>query len=122
MTYDVIVIGGGQAGLSVGYYLKEKDKSFLILDEQAHAGDSWKKRYDSLVLFTPRKYSSLPGLSLNGDPDGYPTKDEIASYLFIYKNEFKLPVINRSKVTKLEKAGLLFQIHVSSGKTYQPHK
>ncbi|WP_437182760.1 FAD-dependent oxidoreductase [Shouchella patagoniensis] len=54
MTYDVVVIGGGQAGLSVGYYLKQQGKSFLILDEKGDVGDSWKKRYDSLVLFTPR--------------------------------------------------------------------
>lgn len=119
MTYDVVVIGGGQAGLSIGYYLKQQGKSFLILDEQGDVGDSWKKRYDSLVLFTPRNYSSLPGLTLKGDPNGYPTKDDVATYLSLYKNEFKLPVSNQSKVTKLEKVELLFHIHVSCGKTYQ---
>ncbi|WYU52199.1 NAD(P)-binding protein [Bacillus sp. FSL K6-0047] len=59
MEYDVVVIGGGQAGLAVGYYLKKQKQPFLILDEQNEAGDSWRKRYDSLVLFTPRCYSKV---------------------------------------------------------------
>ncbi|TES47061.1 NAD(P)/FAD-dependent oxidoreductase [Halalkalibacterium halodurans] len=84
MDYDVLVIGGGQAGLAVGYYLKKEQFQFLILDEQERTGDSWRNRYDSLVLFTPRSYGALPGLALNGDPNGFPTKDEIADYLQNY--------------------------------------
>src|SRR5690625_5638628 len=62
--YNTIVIGAGQAGLAMGYYLKHSDHSFLILDENQEVGEVWGRRYDSLVLFTPRSFSSLPGLEL----------------------------------------------------------
>lgn len=76
--YDTIVIGGGQAGLSMGYYLKQSNQNFLILDKGFEIGAVWRNRYDSLTLFTPRMYSSLPGLPLEGDKQGFPSKDEIA--------------------------------------------
>ena len=66
MKYDVIVIGGGQAGLSMGYYLRQTNLSFLILDKGERIGEVWRNRYESLRLFTPRAYSSLPGLALKG--------------------------------------------------------
>ncbi|MFS0728337.1 flavin-containing monooxygenase [Paenibacillus sp. 1P07SE] len=119
MEYDVIVIGGGQAGLATGYYLKQKQKTFLILDEREKTGDSWQNRYDSLVLFTPRSYSALPGLDLNGDPWGYPTKDEIAQYLHTYAARFELPILHNRKVEKLHKAGAQFIITAQSGDTYK---
>ena len=90
--YDVIVIGGGQAGLSMGYYLKETNLSFLILDKEERIGGAWKQRYDSLTLFTPRSYSSLPGLALDGNRSDYPTKDDIADYLSLYARAFGLPL------------------------------
>lgn len=74
MSYDVIIIGGGQAGLAMGYFLKKSGLSFLIVEKETSIGESWRKRYDSLTLFTPRFYSSLPGFPLYGDLDGYPTK------------------------------------------------
>lgn len=58
MVYDVVVIGGGQAGLAMGYFLKQTSLKFVILDNQERTGDVWRKRYDSLVLFTPRSYSN----------------------------------------------------------------
>ncbi len=81
---DVLVIGGGQAGLAMGYCLKQAGLCFHIVERNPRLGDSWRNRYDSLVLFTPRSYSALPGLHLQGDPDGYPTKDEMADYLERY--------------------------------------
>jgi putative flavoprotein involved in K+ transport len=86
MIYDVIVIGAGQAGLSMGYYLKQTNLQFLILEKGREIGESWKSRYDSLTLFTPRPYSSLPGLSLKGEEKQYPTKDEICDYLSLFAN------------------------------------
>lgn len=65
--YETIIIGAGQAGISIGYYLKKTSKKFLILDKSSEIGESWKERYDSLVLFTPRMYSSLPGMEMAGD-------------------------------------------------------
>src|SRR6478736_6342075 len=73
--YNTIVIGAGQAGLAIGYYLKQKSLSFLIIDSNSRVGDSWRHRYDSLTLFTPRSHSALPGMNVEGSPHGYPNKD-----------------------------------------------
>jgi cation diffusion facilitator CzcD-associated flavoprotein CzcO len=81
---EIIIVGAGQAGLSMGYWLKRKPRSFLLLEAGQRLGESWRQRYDSLVLFTPRRYSALPGLAFPGDPEGRPTKDEMAGYLQTY--------------------------------------
>ena len=108
--YDVIIIGAGQAGLSMGYYLKKTNLSFLILDKGARIGEVWKNRYDSLKLFTPHEYSSLPGLALEGIQNDYPTKDDIAHYLSTYANTFKLPVKLKVAVQGIHKTESGFQI------------
>jgi putative flavoprotein involved in K+ transport len=110
MIYDVIVIGAGQAGLSMGYFLSKSKLNFLILDAHNRVGDTWRNRYDSLLLFTPRSYSSLPGLALKGDPKGFPTKDEIADYLEHYAEELELPIKLNIKVEKVSKVDHLFSI------------
>jgi putative flavoprotein involved in K+ transport len=89
---DILVVGAGQAGLAIGYHLQQAGYRFQLVDRNVRVGDSWRNRYDSLVLFTPRAYSALPGLPVPGDPDGYPTKDEIADYLEQYAAHFDLPV------------------------------
>ncbi|SHM47520.1 flavin-containing monooxygenase [Gracilibacillus kekensis] len=101
--YKVIIVGAGQAGIAMGYYLMRENISFVILDKKERVGDSWRNRYDSLVLFTPRNYSSLPGLNMKGAPDKYPTKDEIAKYLEDYVSHFQLPVRYNVRVEKLTK-------------------
>jgi putative flavoprotein involved in K+ transport len=101
--YDVIIIGAGQAGLSMGYYLKQTNLSFLILDKGESIGEVWKNRYDSLELFTPCAYSSLPGLQLEGPQNEYPTKDDIANYLSTYAYRFKLPVKLKIVVQEIHK-------------------
>jgi len=92
MIYDVIIIGAGQSGLTMGYYLKQTNLKFLILDKGNAIGEVWRNRYDSLTLFTPNVYSSLPGLKLEGIQAHYPTKDHIADYLSRYTKTFSLPV------------------------------
>ena len=89
---DVLVIGGGQAGLAMGHELRTVGLRYQILERHSRVGDSWRQRYDSLLLFTPRSYSALPGLAVPGDPDGYPGKSEIADYLESYVAHFALPV------------------------------
>ena len=75
--YDVAVVGGGQAGLAIGYWLAQQRRSFVILEGGDSVATAWRNRWDSLVLFTSRRYDALPGLAFAGDPDGYPTRDEV---------------------------------------------
>ncbi len=102
-TLDVLVIGAGQAGLALGAQLKGTPLSFGLVERHARVGDSWRKRYASLVLFTPRAYSALPGLAVPGNPDGFPTKDEMADYLETYANHFDLPVLLGTGIRRLER-------------------
>ena len=104
-----IVIGGGQAGLSVGYHLAKRGINFLILDANNRIGDAWRKRWDSLRLFTPGRYVELPGMRFQGK-EAFPTKDQVADYLEFYAEQFKLPVQCGVKVDRLSKAGDHFLI------------
>jgi putative flavoprotein involved in K+ transport len=90
--FDAIVIGGGQAGLAAGYHLRRHGLAFVILDAGAHVGDAWRSRWDSLRLFTPVRYDSLPGMPFPGDRHTFPTKDQVADYLDAYAWYFDLPV------------------------------
>jgi putative flavoprotein involved in K+ transport len=99
---DVLVIGAGQAGLAMAYQLRSTGLRYGVVDGHSRVGDSWRQRYDSLVLFTPRSYSALPGLAVAGDPNGYPTKDEIADYLESYAAHFALPIQLNAGVRSLD--------------------
>lgn len=103
---DVAVIGGGQAGLSVGYHLALQGiRNFVILDANARVGDSWRQRWDSLRLFTPARYDGLDGMPFPAPPLHWPTKDEMADYLEAYARKFQLPVRNGVRVDGLSKDG-----------------
>lgn len=82
-----VVIGGSQAGLAVGYHLGKRHLPFVILDENERIGDAWRKRWDSLRLFTPGRYDALPGMPFPGPSSRYPTKDETAAYLEAYARD-----------------------------------
>jgi putative flavoprotein involved in K+ transport len=116
--YDVIVIGAGQAGLAVGHFLSQSDQSFVLLDAQEEVGDNWKKRYQSLVLFTPRQFCSLPGMPFPGDPSGHPTKAEVVEYLKAYAERFQLPIHFRTRVLSLKQIGDAFIIFTNHGSYY----
>jgi len=103
--FDVIVIGGGQAGLATGYHLKKLGLDFVILDAGARVGDAWRKRWDSLHLFTPARYDSLEGMPFPGSPERFPTKDEMADYLESYAAHFDLPVMHGIRVERLSRDG-----------------
>ena len=105
-----VVIGGSQSGLAVGYYLKQLGLPFVILDENDRIGDAWRKRWDSLRLFTPGRYDGLPGMPFPGSPSSYPTKDEAADYLDAYARQFALPFRSGVKVDKLSAAGDRFEV------------
>src|SRR5262245_41739112 len=100
---DVIVIGGGQAGLVTGYYLARRGLRFVILDAHARIGDGWRTRWDSLRLFTPAKYDALPGLPFPAPPRSFPTKDQMADYLEHYAATFDLPVVTSVKVERVHR-------------------
>jgi len=101
--YNVIVIGAGQAGLSVGYFLKKNNIDFLILDANERVGDSWRNRWDTLRLFTPARFNGLAGMPFPSDPNYFPTKDEMGDYLEEYAQHFELPVRNNIKVDGLSR-------------------
>jgi len=102
---ETIVIGGGQAGLAVGYHLAKRHLPFLILDANQRVGDAWRNRWDSLRLFNPARYAGLPGLAFPARGDSFPTKDQMADYLANYAKRFVLPVRNGIKVDRLWKEG-----------------
>ncbi|MBT2548139.1 NAD(P)/FAD-dependent oxidoreductase [Arthrobacter sp. ISL-65] len=107
---DTVIIGAGQAGLALGYYLAQQHRDFVILDAGTRVGDAWRTRWDSLRLFTPAKYDGLPGLHFPGDPLAFPTKDEQAAYLEDYASRFHLPVRPNTAVTRVSHAGQRFQV------------
>ena len=90
--FETVIIGGGQAGLAVGYHLARRERSVVIVDANQRIGDSWRERWDSLRVFTPARYDALPGWSFPAPRWSYPTKDEVADYLESYATRFGLPV------------------------------
>jgi putative flavoprotein involved in K+ transport len=112
---DVLIIGAGQAGLAMGYHLRQTPLRFQLVESNARLGDSWRQRYDSLVLFTPRMYSALPGLALAGDPEGYADKDELADYLEGYARHFDLLVTLGTSIQRLERQNGHFAAATSDG-------
>src|SRR5215831_19913720 len=98
---DVIVVGGGQAGLAMGWHLARHHLRFVVLEAAPEIGHSWRSRWDSLTLFTPAQYDALPGMPFPGPPDTYPTKDPVADYLRDYATAFNLPVRLNARITHL---------------------
>jgi putative flavoprotein involved in K+ transport len=98
-----LVIGGGQAGLATGYHLARRGIEFRILDASRRVGDTWRHRWDSLRLFTPARFDSLPGLPFPAPPHSFPTKDEFADYLERYARHFDLPVATGTRVESLRR-------------------
>jgi putative flavoprotein involved in K+ transport len=100
---ETVIVGGGQAGLAVGYHLAQRHRPFVILDANERTGDSWRKRWDSLRLFTPAYLNALPGLKFPGPRHRPSTKDEMADYLEAYAARFDLPVRMGSYVNSVTK-------------------
>lgn len=102
--FDTVIVGGGQAGLSVGYHLARLGRSFVILDEHQRTGDGWRERYDSLRLYSPAKYDGLPGMAFPAPPYTFPSGHQMADYLEAYAAQMELPVAHGVKVDGLWQA------------------
>ena len=98
---DTVIVGAGQAGLATGYYLAAQGRDFVIIDGHERVGEAWRRRWDSLRLFTPAAYDGLPGMPFPAPPHNYPTKDDMAAYLEAYAARFSLPLVLRTVVTRL---------------------
>jgi putative flavoprotein involved in K+ transport len=107
---NTVVIGAGQAGLSTGYHLKRHGVPFVILDAEARIGDVWRRRWDSLRLFTPARYAGLDGMRFPAPSHYFPTKDEMADFLESYARTFALPVRPNTRVERVSRPGDRFLI------------
>lgn len=104
-SVDVVIIGAGESGLAAGYYARAAGLDAVILEAAEVAGSAWLDRYDSLVLYTPRRFSSLPGLSMPGRPNGFPGRDEVAAYLRDYAERMHLDIAYGQSVRRMTLAG-----------------
>jgi putative flavoprotein involved in K+ transport len=111
---NTVVIGAGQAGLSAGYHLQQKRVSFVILDASERVGDVWRKRWDSLRLFTPAKFAGLDGMAFPAPPDSFPTKDEMGDFLEAYARRFALPLRLGVRVDRVSRQGDRFLVVAGS--------
>ena len=102
---NTVVIGAGQAGLSVGYHLRQRDVPFVILDAGERVGDQWRHRWDSLRLFTPARFAGLDGMAFPAPPHYFPTKDEMGDFLERYARTFRLPVRSATRVERVSRHG-----------------
>jgi putative flavoprotein involved in K+ transport len=111
-SFEIVVVGAGQAGLVTGYFLARQGRRFVILETADSIGSAWRGRWESMRLFTSRRYSSLPGLPFPGDPDGYPTRDEVIAYLERYAATFDLPIELNGPVRRLTAENARFLLEV----------
>ncbi len=112
---DVLVIGAGQAGLSMAWHLARRGVGYLVIDAAPDIGHSWRTRWDSLRLFTSARYDGLPGEDFPGDPDSYPSKDQVAAYLTDYAHRHAFPILTDTRVTRLVPSAGGLAAHTTSG-------
>jgi putative flavoprotein involved in K+ transport len=110
--HEVVVIGAGQTGLAMGYFLSGQRRDFTILEAAREPASAWRERWDSLKLFTPARYSGLPGLAFPGDPQHYPSRNEVAAYLAEYAEHFGLPVELESRVRRVGKSNGAYSVEL----------
>ena len=116
-SFDVVVVGGGQAGLAAAWHLSRSGVRYLVLEAAGELGQSWRSRWDSLRLFTPAEHDALPGLPFPAPPGTYPGKEAVADYLRDYAATFALPVELDARVTGLHSTDTGFRIETRIGST-----
>ncbi|ATB32445.1 flavin-containing monooxygenase [Melittangium boletus] len=112
---NVLIIGGGQSGLALGYYLARRGQQFTILDGGSEIGHMWRNRWESLQLITPCPYNNLPGMDFEGPAWSFPHKDQVADYLVRYAKKFSIPVQTNHKVSSLRRVGENYQAETNQG-------
>lgn len=116
---DTLVIGAGQAGLAAGYHLQRARRSFAILEAGEQAGGAWPHYYESLRLFSPARYSSLPGLRFPGEGEHYPTRDEVIGYLRQYATHFQLPIVAHARVARVARDDECLVVRTEDGRSFR---
>jgi putative flavoprotein involved in K+ transport len=117
--FETLVIGAGQAGLAAGYTLQRAGLDFLLLEAGVSPTGSWGAYYESLTLFSPTRFSSLPGMPFPGPPERYPKRDEVTAYLQSYAQQFHLPIQLQTRVEQISRVGGHFRVDTSTGKSYE---
>jgi putative flavoprotein involved in K+ transport len=113
---DVVVIGGGQAGLAMARQLQRRGLRLEVLEATQRTGDSWRNRWESLTLFTTGRHSALPDVPFPGDPNAFPTKDAVADYLEAYAGRYALPIRTGTRVTALTRTDGVFVAETNRGR------
>lgn len=113
--HDVIIIGAGQAGLSVAYFLRRTSLNYVLIDDQAQIGGAWLQAWDSLQLFSAWSHNSLAGWQMPKSNNDYPTKYEFIKYLKAYHERYNFPILRNTKVTNVTKKEALFKIETNQG-------
>ena len=112
---ETVIIGAGQAGLATGYHLQRRGRPFVILDAGSRIGDNWRRQWDTLKLYSPAKYDSLPGLPFPAKPWSFPGKDQVGDYLETYAQTFDLPIRLGTRVLSLEADGEGYRVTTDHG-------
>lgn len=114
--FDVVIIGGGQSGLAAAHALRQRGLRPVVLEASGQAAGSWPRYYDSLTLFSPARYSSLPGLPFGGDPDRYPHRDEVVAYLLRYADQLDVEIRTGRRVRSVHRDGGGFTLLLDGGR------
>lgn len=117
--YDVIIVGGGQAGLSMAYFTKRITDNYTILEKQDEPGGSWLRTWDSLRLFSPTEFSSLSGWAMPKGEDEYPTKQEFINYLIAYEQRYKFPMKRGVEVVSVTCINNVYLVALNNGEVLE---
>jgi putative flavoprotein involved in K+ transport len=116
---DTLVVGAGQAGLATGYYVQRAGHTFALLEAADQVGGAWAQYYDSLQLFSPARFSALPGMAFPGDPKRYPTRDEVVAYLQNYAKQQQLPIITAARVATISHTPQYFTVETTDQRVFR---
>ncbi|MFC6662826.1 FAD-dependent oxidoreductase [Deinococcus multiflagellatus] len=115
---DVLVIGAGQAGLATAYHLQGHGLRFQVLEAGQRPVGAWPQHYASLKLFSPARHASLPGWPFSGDPERYPTRNEVVAYLEAYAAHFQFPIVTGAEVAQVLPDGEEFRVLSADGRIF----